>query len=149
MLLEIRELRNLIGEDATTKLLNAREDGYKNELQTCFRQLMTCPQERVTRETESLIKSFSKGLFFNCIHNLANRAVFSEQKCCHKELSMLFKRLNADFPNDIGCFAIYFLNVLHLEPLQALYLGANEPHAYIYGGVFAHIYIVRLLSTYF
>ncbi|XP_008946711.1 PREDICTED: mannose-6-phosphate isomerase, partial [Merops nubicus] len=30
-------------------------------------------------------------------------------------------------------FTIYFLNLVRLEPGEAMYLGANEPHAYLHG----------------
>lgn len=34
---------------------------------------------------------------------------------------------------DVGVFAAYFLNVVALQPGQAMYLPANEPHAYVSG----------------
>ena len=34
---------------------------------------------------------------------------------------------------DIGVFAPYLLNVITLAPGEALFLGANEPHAYLSG----------------
>lgn len=34
---------------------------------------------------------------------------------------------------DAGVFCVYFLNYIELEPEQALYLGPNEPHAYLSG----------------
>lgn len=46
----------------------------------------------------------------------------------------LLLRLHAQFPGDIGCFSIYFLNVVRLEPGEAMFLAANEPHAYLQGG---------------
>lgn len=45
-------------------------------------------------------------------------------------------RLHSQYPGDIGCFAIYFLNHMVLDPGQAMFLGANEPHAYLQGGQF-------------
>lgn len=45
----------------------------------------------------------------------------------------LLLTLHSQFPGDIGCFAIYFLNVMTLQPGEAMYLGANEPHAYLAG----------------
>ena len=42
-------------------------------------------------------------------------------------------RLLRDFPGDIGVFAPYLLNVLKLAPGEALFLAANEPHAYLSG----------------
>ncbi|XP_075361769.1 mannose-6-phosphate isomerase isoform X3 [Mycteria americana] len=45
----------------------------------------------------------------------------------------LLLRLHSQYPGDIGCFAIYFLNLVRLEPGEAMFLGANEPHAYLQG----------------
>jgi len=41
--------------------------------------------------------------------------------------------LHDAFPNDIGCFSIFFLNVVNLKPGEAIFLGPDEPHAYILG----------------
>uniref|UniRef100_A0A8C0ART4 Mannose-6-phosphate isomerase n=1 Tax=Buteo japonicus TaxID=224669 RepID=A0A8C0ART4_9AVES len=45
----------------------------------------------------------------------------------------LLLRLHSQYPGDIGCFTIYFLNLVKLEPGEAMFLGANEPHAYLHG----------------
>ncbi len=42
-------------------------------------------------------------------------------------------RLNEQFPKDIGVFAVFLLNYIILQPGESIYLGANEPHAYISG----------------
>ena len=42
--------------------------------------------------------------------------------------------LNEQFPGDVGVFCIYLLNVVDLEPGEAIFLGAGEPHAYVSGG---------------
>jgi mannose-6-phosphate isomerase len=42
-------------------------------------------------------------------------------------------RLGGQFPGDVGVFAPYWLNVLRLQPGEAVFLGANEPHAYLSG----------------
>lgn len=46
----------------------------------------------------------------------------------------LFLKLHQTYPGDVGCFSIYFLNHLVLQPGEALYLSTNEPHAYLHGG---------------
>ena len=46
----------------------------------------------------------------------------------------LVLRLNGQFPGDVGCFCVFFLNFLRLQPGECLFLAPNEPHAYIYGG---------------
>lgn len=42
-------------------------------------------------------------------------------------------RLQNDFPNDIGSLSIFFLNIIRLQPGQAIFLPAKEPHAYLDG----------------
>lgn len=50
------------------------------------------------------------------------------------QCSELLFRLNNQFPGDVGCFCIYFLNHIVLQPGQAMFLGPNLPHAYLAGG---------------
>uniref|UniRef100_A0A6I8PBI5 Mannose-6-phosphate isomerase n=1 Tax=Ornithorhynchus anatinus TaxID=9258 RepID=A0A6I8PBI5_ORNAN len=45
----------------------------------------------------------------------------------------LLLQLHTQYPGDIGCFAIYFLNLVKLQPGEAMFLEANEPHAYLNG----------------
>ena len=41
--------------------------------------------------------------------------------------------MHAQYVGDVGVFCVYLLNYKMLQPGEALFLGANEPHAYIYG----------------
>lgn len=45
----------------------------------------------------------------------------------------VFLQLQKDFPNDIGTLSMFFLNLVQLEPGQAIFLKACEPHAYLAG----------------
>lgn len=45
-------------------------------------------------------------------------------------------KLYEDFPEDIGCFALYFLNVVNLKTGEAMYLRDKLPHAYLSGGLY-------------
>lgn len=45
----------------------------------------------------------------------------------------LVLRLEKEYPDDVGVIASLFFNYVKLNPGEALYLGPNEPHAYIYG----------------
>ena len=49
----------------------------------------------------------------------------------------LIKTLNGDFPGDVGIFCTFVLNIVHLQPGEAVFLKANEPHAYLDGGAFS------------
>lgn len=65
-----------------------------------------------------------------------------EKKQERTEEEELILRVNKSFPNDIGLFSIFLLNYLKLKKGEAIFLAANEPHAYLYG-------INRLTSFYF
>lgn len=45
----------------------------------------------------------------------------------------LVLKLEKQYPADIGIISAFFFNYVKLNPGEALYLGANEPHAYLYG----------------
>ena len=49
-------------------------------------------------------------------------------------LAPTFLTLIKQYPGDGGCFAIYFLNLVTLQPGQAMFLGPNVIHAYLKGG---------------
>ncbi len=46
-----------------------------------------------------------------------------------------FLELAEQYPDDRGLLSLYFLNLVHLEPGEAVYIGANEPHAYLRGTI--------------
>jgi len=50
------------------------------------------------------------------------------------DVSGIVLRLYSQFPGDVGCFCVYFLNLNHLLPGDAIFLNANVPHAYLFGG---------------
>ena len=49
-------------------------------------------------------------------------------------LCELFLRIAHDFPGDVGCWSIYFMNYVTLQEGESMFLGPNVPHAYLYGG---------------
>lgn len=67
-----------------------------------------------------------------CISKLS--ALFSaETKAENPLLTSIFRHADTNFPNDVGTLSIFFLNILQLKPGDAIYLSANEPHAYLSG----------------
>jgi len=50
-------------------------------------------------------------------------------------LSDTIRKVHNDFPGDVGVFCIFLLNLLFLQPGEAIFLSANEPHAYISGDI--------------
>lgn len=65
-----------------------------------------------------------------CISELST--IFKERND-DKLLLRIFEHCNHHFPNDIGVLSIFFLNVIQMKPGQAIFLGANQPHAYLSG----------------
>ncbi|KAL4265911.1 Mannose-6-phosphate isomerase [Pleurotus pulmonarius] len=51
------------------------------------------------------------------------------------EIVDLVLRLDSQFPGDIGIFCAFLLNQIKLQPGEAIFLGAGEPHAYIEGDI--------------
>ncbi|WP_394127415.1 mannose-6-phosphate isomerase, class I [Vibrio hepatarius] len=49
------------------------------------------------------------------------------------QASLLISRLSHLYPEDVGLFAPLFLNVIELQPGEAMFLYAETPHAYIHG----------------
>ncbi|MFA5203665.1 MAG: mannose-6-phosphate isomerase, class I [Lentisphaeria bacterium] len=46
-----------------------------------------------------------------------------------------FLELARQYPGDRGAVSLYFLNLVHLQPGEALFLAADEPHAYLKGAI--------------
>jgi len=52
-----------------------------------------------------------------------------------EELADLVVRLNRQFPGDIGLFVLFFLNYVKLEVGEAMFLKADDIHAYLSGDI--------------
>eukprot|EP01080_Neovahlkampfia_damariscottae_P004343 gene4343-7699_t len=107
--LEVPEFRSLIGEKSAKKF---QSNPSKETLKEIFSNCMLAKEEEVKNQLSILIKRVSD----------------SKDK-----LDLLLLRLNQQYPGDVGCFAIYFLNYVILKPGEALFLDSNEPHAYLSG----------------
>lgn len=120
----IPEFRALIGQDAAQQLESSVEDPSKGAeqrkaLQRCFTCMMQSGKKEFAEQLNLLVQRVTQQV---------ERA--EDVSYCIGDLLLT---LHSQFPGDIGCFAIYFLNVMTLQPGEAMYLGANEPHAYLAG----------------
>ena len=95
-------------------LLAATEANYQKELKDCFESLMLCDKNGIKDNLESL-KCQIQGMDLG------------------SDVTELFLRLCSQYPGDVGCFVIFFLNHLKLSPGESMYLGPNVPHAYLSG----------------
>ena len=64
------------------------------------------------------------------LHDLVTRL---KAKSSLADIESLAIRLNEQFRIDIGVFSAFLLNYIRLHPGEAIFLSADEPHAYISG----------------
>jgi mannose-6-phosphate isomerase len=93
------------------------EEDKKAGLKEMFSALMKADATKVRVEVERLVARLSK-----------------ETGKEGKEERELVATLNKDFEGDVGIFCTFVLNIVHLQPGEAVFLKANEPHAYLDGG---------------
>jgi mannose-6-phosphate isomerase len=131
----VPSLANLIGDskvDTFTNAVSGKEEvateadvsNNKQVLQELFTALMQASKESIAAATQELLKETEKGSEFAGGIDEA------------EELSKLIPTLNSQFPDDIGLFVLFFLNYVKLEPGEAMFLKADDIHAYISGGKF-------------
>ena len=83
--------------------------------------------KKLTRVQQVKSAADLKEAFGNLMRAQPDAADFEAIEC------PLFERLKRQYPGDIGCFCAFFLNYVTLQPGQAVFLGPNEPHAYLSG----------------
>ena len=114
----VPEFKAVVGNEATANYKNSQDK--KQGLKQFFTALMSAPENVVTQNLDALVERWSR-----------EETIDPDKEALRK----LFLRLTSTFPGDIGCFAIFYLNYLVLKPGEAIYLGQDEPHAYICGGM--------------
>ncbi|XP_050310645.1 mannose-6-phosphate isomerase [Anthonomus grandis grandis] len=86
-------------------------------IKKAFRAVLTCDKGKITNIINNILERFGE-------HDEFQRdTVYAE----------LVERLHSQFPYDNGVLMVYFLNYMQLMPGDAIFLGANEPHAYLSG----------------
>ena len=124
----IPPLRELVGDDAAKKLSSAADskstDDTKPALREAFSHLMKSDKSLVATKSKDLVSLAEQG-------KLAPGPSVNTSE----ELSELVQRCNSQFPADIGLFVLFFLNYVKLAPGQAMYLKADDIHAYISGDI--------------
>ncbi|KAK0354935.1 Mannose-6-phosphate isomerase [Friedmanniomyces endolithicus] len=134
----VPSLRQLVGEQAAKNFEDAvkgqettddesKSKANKKALQAAFTALMESKPEQVEKLAPKLIsQAQSEGPSF------AGSGVPSTPG---NILSTLLLRLNTQFPSDIGLFVSFFLNYIQLDIGEALFLKADDIHAYLSGDI--------------
>jgi len=130
-------LRRLVGEDVASEFSStvkasgddaSEEATSKNKkvLQKAFAALMSSRVADLNEASVALVEDSSKGSEF------AGGGVSATSG---STLAELVNRLYGQFGVDYGLFVLFFLNFVTLEPGEALFLKADDIHAYISGDI--------------
>jgi mannose-6-phosphate isomerase len=134
----VPSFRKLVGEDDAKNFENTvkgketsdkEEDVQANKkaLQSAFTKVMNTDKDAIASATEDLLKAAkTEGASFAGEGGPSNGG---------KELADLVIRLNDQFPSDIGLFVQFFLNYVKLEIGEAMFLKADDIHAYLSGDI--------------
>lgn len=113
----VPELRAVVGEDKIVELATSDEAGLHTALKNCFTNIMTCDSEVIKIQLKRLLERLLQ------LDESGRQALNAN----------LLEKLHSEYPGDVGCFGVYLFNWVTLQPGEALFLGPNEPHAYLSG----------------
>ena len=124
----IPPLRELVGDEASKKLESVATSTSTSETKPALQEAFS----HLVKSDKSVVESKSKDLV-----SLAEEKKITPGPSVNttNELCELVQRCNNNFPGDIGLFVLFFLNLVKLEPGQAMYLKADDIHAYISGDI--------------
>lgn len=134
-------LRNLVGHQAASEfeeIVKGSEDSEdeavieknRDALRAVFTSLMQSSPQSIEAATKDLVAAAE-----NSPATFATGGTDQEITPSPRELAELVTRLNGQFPNDIGLFVLFFLNYVKLSPGEAMFLKADDIHAYISGDI--------------
>ena len=120
---QVPELSGLFGADLVQEFVasSLSPETGRHALKKLFTALMTADPSLVKQQLKALVERIDSG---DSSYEVGDRLNESE----------LVLRLNESFPGDVGCFSVYFMNYVCLRPGDAVFIAANEPHAYLSGG---------------
>ncbi|XP_047336806.1 mannose-6-phosphate isomerase 1-like [Impatiens glandulifera] len=116
---EIVEVVGSAAHEQTVLDISDEEDSEKVKaaLRLVFTQLM----------------SANTAVISQAVFNMMSRLNLESKERQLTEKENLVLELERQYPADVGVIAAFLFNHVKLKPGEALYLGANEPHAYLSG----------------
>ena len=126
----VPSLRKLVGDSEAKQfesIVGDQKDEATNKkaLRAAFAALMKNQKATVSAEAKELVASAEK--------EGENFAGGGGPSNGGKELADLVIRCNSQFEGDVGLFVLFFLNYVKLEVGEAMFLKADDIHAYLSG----------------
>jgi len=109
---KVPELAALLGEEVVKQFTTAAPDDRRAALKTLFATLINSKPEVTQSHLKALVER---------IHGST------------EAVDCVARRVASEFPGDAGVFCIYLFNLIFLAPGEGIFLGPNEPHAYLQG----------------
>ncbi|XP_030523701.1 mannose-6-phosphate isomerase 1 [Rhodamnia argentea] len=120
VLCDVPEIVELVGStevEIFIRLGDQEEEKVKSHLQLIFTKLMSASADVVAL----------------AVSHIKSRLELESQARPLTDKEQLVLRLEKQYPADVGVISAFFFNYVRLDPGEALYLGPNEPHAYVSG----------------
>ncbi|KAI3956854.1 hypothetical protein MKX01_000888 [Papaver californicum] len=121
VLLTVPEIIELVGSVAAELLLSVKEEDGEEKIKPLLRSIFT------------ILMLAGKDLVSEMVSKMKDRLTAESKVKQLTEKEQLVLRLEKQYPADVGVISAFFFNYVKLNPGEALYLDANEPHAYIFG----------------
>ncbi|CAK7344331.1 unnamed protein product [Dovyalis caffra] len=121
VLRDVPEIVELVASAEANQVLQFNEQDHEEKVKSVLRSAFT------------QLMSASKEMTAEAISKLKNRLSMESEIRQLTGKEQLVLQLEKQYPADIGVISAFFLNYVKLNPGEALYLGANVPHAYLYG----------------
>lgn len=116
-IVSVPELRQAVGDDKVVD--EFVEKPSKDTLRKLYGTLLSRPQDVITPLVRSLVQRVSK-----------------DPGALEQETVRLLHKVNEQYPGDVGVLStVFFLNFLKLKRGEAVYIGADEIHAYLEGDI--------------
>ena len=128
---------------------NYKDDNHKPEMCICITEEFEalsgfCTEQQFKsniKQVPEIAEIIGSGSFQHQFANLMNSTTeqirMQIEKLAarnqHSSLIDLILTLNTAYPNDVGVFCPIFMNYVKLNKYEALFMAANEPHAYLKG----------------
>jgi mannose-6-phosphate isomerase len=121
------EIIEVIGKDITEEFINTIGDGTSTNYKYLLKSRMALKKlyKSLMEQDQNIVKTQ--------ISKLIERISREDPLPTKGSLNEVLKRIEAQYPGDVGVFSIILLNYVSLKPGEGLYLAADEPHAYISG----------------
>ncbi|KAL4364031.1 hypothetical protein GQ457_04G023380 [Hibiscus cannabinus] len=120
---DVPEIVEVVGIASAKQIMDIHEqdDVIANKVKSALRSVFT------------QLMSASKEMTAKAISKLKSRLLIESQLRSLREKEELVLRLEKQYPGDIGLLSAFFLNYVRVKGGEALYVAANEPHAYLSG----------------